>query len=111
VDRCYRCDDEKSEKIKIPIIPDIHKAVLAAAMATPDSFDMQRWHVCETTHCRAGWAVHLAGPSGYDLEARTSPLFAAMQIYRASGYEISPTRFFDSNEVALADMMRLAEAE
>ena len=70
---------------------------------------MGDWHSCETTHCRAGWAVHLAGPAGYALEKATSPVFAAQQIYKASGYEISPVRFFDDNEKALADMKRLAE--
>ena len=69
---------------------------------------MDGWHSCETTHCRAGWIVHLAGEAGYKLEAETSALFAAQQIYRASGFEISPCRFFDSNELALADMKRLA---
>jgi hypothetical protein len=72
---------------------------------------MGQWHACATTHCRAGWAIHLAGEAGYELEKNTSPVFAAMQIYRASGFEISPCRFFDGNEVALADMKRLAEEE
>lgn len=67
---------------------------------------MSTWHTCETTHCRAGWAVHLA--NAYELEKKTSPVFAAMQIYRVSGYEISPCRFFDNNEKAMADMERLA---
>ena len=71
---------------------------------------MGNWHSCETTHCRAGWVVHLAGEAGYDLERRTSPIFAAQQIYKASGYRISPVRFYDSNEDALADMKRLAGA-
>ena len=69
---------------------------------------MTSWHSCETTHCRAGWVVHLAGEAGYALEAATSPLFAAQQIYKASGYEISPCRFFDSDASALDDMRRLA---
>jgi hypothetical protein len=68
-------------------------------------------HSCGTTHCRAGWVVHLAGEAGYALEERTSSEFAAMQIYKASGYPISPCRFYESNEVALADMRRLAEEE
>ena len=53
--------------------------------------------------------MHLAGEAGYELERRTSALFAAQQIYKASGYEISPVRFFDSNEDAMADMKKLAE--
>ena len=71
---------------------------------------MDDWHACETTHCRAGWVVHLAGKAGYALEEKTSCLFAAMQIYKASGYKISPCRFFDSNEEAIEDMKKLAES-
>lgn len=41
--------------------------------------------------------------------AKTTTLFAASQIYKASGYLISPVRFYDDNEKALADMKRLAE--
>ena len=70
---------------------------------------MNDWHTCDTKHCRAGWVVHLAGDAGYALEKQTSTLFAAMQIYKASGYKISPCRFFDSNDDAMADMKRLAK--
>ena len=34
---------------------------------------MGDWHTCETTHCLAGWAVHLSGPAGYALEALVGP--------------------------------------
>jgi hypothetical protein len=69
---------------------------------------MGTWHTCETTHCRAGWVVHLAGDAGYALEQKTTTLFAAQQIYKASGYDISPVRFYDSNDKAMADMRALA---
>ena len=73
---------------------------------------MQNWHTCNTTHCRAGWVVHLAGASGKALEKKTSTLFAAMQIYKASSpIGVSPTRFFESNEQAMADMERCAAEE
>jgi len=73
-----------------------------------DALDMGVWHTCDTTHCRAGWVTTLAGDAGKELESKTSCLFAAQQIYKASGYEISPVRFFDSNEDAMEDMKRLA---
>jgi hypothetical protein len=92
----------------IPVIPDIHKALWEKAKQ-PEALNMDNWHSCDTTHCRAGWVVYLAGEAGYALEKKTSPVFAAMQIYKASGYAISPVRFYDSNEEALADMKRLAE--
>ena len=70
---------------------------------------MGQWHKCSTTHCRAGWVVHLAGEAGYALERFHNPLLAAQLIYSASGFEINPCRFFDRNKDALADMKRLAE--
>jgi hypothetical protein len=82
-----------------------------AAASGEGNLDMSDWHSCETTHCRAGWVVHLAGKEGYALEEETSTLFAAQQIYKASGYEISPVRFYDTNEDAMSDMKRLAEVE
>jgi hypothetical protein len=53
--------------------------------------------------------VHLAGEPGYALEKFHGTLLAAQLIYRESGYAISPVRFFDRNDEALADMKRLAE--
>jgi hypothetical protein len=38
------------------------------ALATPDALDMENWHKCKTTHCVAGWAIHLAGAEGAELE-------------------------------------------
>jgi hypothetical protein len=72
---------------------------------------MGRWHTCENTHCRAGWAVALAGPEGRALEQFYDTPLAAMMIYDASDptIRISPARFFETNTVALEDMRKLAE--
>jgi len=43
---------------------------------------MDSWHTCNTTHCRAGWIVHLAGKEGYELEKETNTSFAAMVLCR-----------------------------
>lgn len=73
---------------------------------------MGSWHTCDTTHCRAGWVVTLAGEAGKALEAHTSTEFAAMQIYKASSeIPVSPVRFYEDNETALADIVRCAEEE
>jgi len=90
------------------VIQDIHKRVYESA-SQPGAIDMSRWHKCGTTHCRAGWVVHLAGEEGYALERFHNTVLAAQLIYRSSGYEISPARFYDNNEDALADMKWLAE--
>jgi hypothetical protein len=94
----------------IPSIPDIHKRIYERA-SQPNAFDMGIWHSCETTHCRAGWVVHEAGEAGYALEKFHNTALAAMLIYRASGYEINPSRFYEADDLALADMKRLAESE
>ena len=65
---------------------------------------MGNWHTCQTTHCRAGWVVTLAGEAGAALEKWHGPELAAMLIYRESGAPINPARFYDSNEDALKDM-------
>ena len=72
---------------------------------------MDTWHTCENTHCRAGWAVTLAGAEGRTLESFYNTELAAMLIYDASApdFKINPARFYDDNEAALADMKKLAE--
>ena len=94
---------------EVPAIENIHQAVYAAVTATPQALDMSTWHTCETTHCRAGWVVTLAGEAGKALEADTSTPFAAMQIYRKSDPTWRMSNFFASNAEALADMKALAE--
>ena len=73
---------------------------------------MTDWHVCNTTHCRAGWTVHLAGEDGYKLERLTSTAFAARQIYKASSnIEVKYTAFYKSNEEAMDDIERCYREE
>src|SRR5690348_5739922 len=117
---CSRCSGLKDvygqagQKAAVPLVPavpvveDLHKK-LYAAVSQPAALSMANWHTCETTHCRAGWVVHLAGEPGKKLEQFFNTELAAMKIYAASGYKINPSRFYDSNEDALEDMRRLAE--
>jgi hypothetical protein len=93
-----------------PKIENIHQKIFEA-VSNPNALDMSDWHTCNTVHCRAGWAVHLAGAAGYELERFHGSLLAGQLIYRESGYPINPCRFFDTNAAALADMKRLAEGE
>ena len=64
----------------IPTIENIHARVLEAATAKPTALNMSDWHTCGTTHCRAGWAVHLAGEAGYALERFHGTALAAQLI-------------------------------
>ena len=73
---------------------------------------MSNWHTCETTHCRAGWVVTLAGEQGKELERKTSTRFAARQIYKASSnIGVTYPAFFVGNDEAMKDMKRCAELE
>ena len=91
------------------MIPAIDAKILAAVTARPGSLDMAHWHgaddagpSCETTHCRAGWAVHLAGEAGYALERRFDAAYAGRIIYLASaGY--CPD-FYTDNKSAMEDI-------
>ena len=96
----------------VPTIENIHQRIYDAA-SSPKSLDMTSWHTCEKTHCRAGWVITLAGEAGKALEKFYDTPLAAMKIYDASSSlpKISPVKFFDDNEAALADMKRMADLE
>jgi hypothetical protein len=86
--------------------------MLEAVTETPKSLKMNKWHTCNTTHCRAGWVVTLAGEAGAKLEKETSTAFAAHQIYKASSpIPVHYPRFFDTDTVAMADIVLCAKKE
>jgi hypothetical protein len=91
------------------VIEEIH-ARLREAVTQSRALEMHAWHTCETTHCRAGWIVTLAGEQGKVLEKFHDTLLAAILIYDASdpNYKINPCRFFDSNEDAMRDILACA---
>ena len=73
---------------------------------------MSSWHKCETTHCRAGWVVTLAGAGGAALEWAMGTPTAAAIIYLASDPKLEKMPdFYADNGEAMADMKRLAEIE
>ncbi|WBT40133.1 pentapeptide repeat-containing protein [Hyphomicrobium sp. DMF-1] len=95
-------------------IANIHQKVYAAA-SLPNALDMGSWHAtdsCGTTHCRAGWVIHLAGDGGRALEYVMGTPAAAAVIYMASDPTLEKVpAFYCGNDDALEDMKRLAEAE
>ena len=94
-----------------PVIPNIHQAVYAAA-SQPNALNMRDWHTCETTHCRAGWVVMLAGEEGKALENKIGTPAAASLIYLASDPDLGKfPSFYCGDAEALADMKERAEAE
>lgn len=113
--RAVPADGEAEAALGAPIIPvieNIHQRVFEAA-SKPKALNMGDWHSCNTTHCRGGWVVHLAGEAGYALERFHNTALAAQLIYDASDPTrmFNPSRFFDGGMAARADMKRLAEEE
>ena len=74
---------------------------------------MSTWHTCETTHCKAGWIITLAGEMGKILEEKIGTASAAYRIYRASDtYNLlRGVDFYSSNQAALIELEWLAKAE
>lgn len=96
---------------EVPIIENIHQKVYEAA-SQEAALDMKNWHTCDTTHCRAGWVVTLAGEAGKALEDKYGTPKAASLIYAKSDPNIGKMpNFYCYNETALDDMKARAEEE
>lgn len=92
-------------------IPDIHQTVYRAATQTKGALNMDAWHTCDTTHCRAGWVTTLAGTAGGWLERQLCYSAAANLIYLHNGYQINEERYYQGRRYALANMRKLAQLE
>jgi Pentapeptide repeats (8 copies) len=90
---------------EVPVIPHLD-AVILGALETGGTLDMATWHQCATTHCRAGWAITLAGEDGRKLEEKYGSERAGGMIYKASTGRIP--HFFATNERALEDIRECA---
>ncbi len=91
---------------EVPVVEDLDRKILAAIESGNGALDMSKWHTCETTHCRAGWAIALAGEQGAALEQQNGPQRAGMLIYSVSTGRVP--HFFGSTENALADIRACA---
>ena len=92
---------------EVPVVPNLDQRILDAIAQPGASLDMGMWHSCENAHCRAGWAIHLAGEAGYALEMQLGQSeLAGRAIYLASTGR-SP-HFYATNEMSLEDMRRCA---
>ena len=96
----------------VPVVPNLHSLILESLDAG-GKLDMRGWHSCETTHCRAGWAIHLAGKAGYALESKIGSCAAGALISVASCPQLhgKVPDFYASDHAALSDIRRLAELE
>lgn len=94
---------------EIPVVPLLDSTVCKIVNSGEGSLDMSDWHGCETTHCRAGWAIHLAGKQGYELEEKYGSHAAGEKIYLASTGRVPD--FFATNKDALDDICKWGAIE
>jgi pentapeptide repeat protein len=92
----------------IPVIENLPGKILEVIEKPGCTLDMGRVHVCDTTHCIAGWTVHLAGAAGYALEKKLGWAPAASLIWAKS--HKGPRPFFHgSNERAIQQLKKCVE--
>jgi hypothetical protein len=91
---------------EVPVVEALDAKMLQVIESGAGTLNMGTWHTCETTHCRAGWAVKLAGEAGDVLEQKYGPEQAGAMIYRASTGHVP--YFYATNEAALDDIRKRA---
>ena len=105
-----KTDAERAERFRkhhpeVPVLENLDKKILEAIEAGGE-LNMGDWHTCATTHCRAGWAITLAGEKGAALEKEHGPRRAGLLIYGCSTGRVP--HFFASNEAAMEDIRACA---
>lgn len=99
------------------IVPNIDAAILAQIESNPKMFSMGSWHGdekcnaenwCGTTHCRAGFAICLAGEPGFALRNKYGNEVAGRIIYAASRPDLPLPNFHATDRAALADLRAAA---
>lgn len=102
----------------VPVVVDIDEKIFNIIHANPRLFSMRSYHKpgkddgpdflgfpCGTSHCRAGWAIALAGKAALELENKYGSNIAGALIYAASRPDQPIPNFFCSNERALVDLL------
>jgi hypothetical protein len=90
----------------VPIVRGLDAKILKLIESGDGELNMAAWHTCKTAHCRAGWAVVLAGDVGHKLEAKIGTAAAGALIYHRSTGRVP--NFYASDEDALADIIACA---
>ena len=104
--RIARAERYRQRHPDVPVVADIDTRILTIVEANPSALNMSRWHTCETTHCRAGWAITLAGEAGKELEDAHGPCEAGRRIYMASTGRVP--HFYATDAAALEDLRACA---
>ncbi|NBV06628.1 MAG: hypothetical protein EBS06_05270 [Proteobacteria bacterium] len=94
-------------------IPNIDSAIFESIKTGKGELDMNSWHGkdkvneenwCGTTHCRAGYAICLAGKEGFELEKKYGSELAAKMIYAVSRPDEKLPDFHASDEEVLEEL-------
>ena len=88
----------------IPALLTLDNDLLALLQRGTGNIDMSAWHSCATTHCRAGWALTLAGEAGAALEEAVGTSLAAALLYARAYPDLPVPNFYATNEEAVADI-------
>ena len=94
----------------IPKVERLHAKIMEA-INSGGKLEMHTWHTCETTHCRAGWAIQLSGVEGKRLENQVGSCAAGALIFAASYPDQRVPDFYANNKDAMADIERCAKEE
>ena len=68
---------ELGDTFKESYDPTLKAKILKAVESPKNALKMDQWHSCESTHCIAGWAVHLSGDKGKQMEDASTTYLAA----------------------------------
>jgi uncharacterized protein (DUF2237 family) len=101
-----RAQRYREQHPEVPVVEALDAKLLSILESGKGKLKMSTWHTCLTTHCRAGWAITLAGDAGKVLEEKYGPQCAGTLIYRASTGHVP--HFFATNERALEDIREQA---
>ena len=86
----------------VPIIPAIDAAIEDAinnnGILAMETWHGEEWNWCGTTHCRGGWAIHLAGEKGKALQDSVGVYYAAALVYCVSRPGAYPDFYTDDGE-------------
>jgi hypothetical protein len=95
---------------EIPKIENLDAELFKIIKTKKGSLNMGRWHgedkapACKTTHCRAGWAIHLAGEFGRAMEWALGAPVAGALLYARAYPDLPIPNFYATNEDAIADI-------
>ena len=94
----------------VPAIAHLDARIYARITSGGGTLSIDDWHTCATTHCRAGWAITIAGEAGAKLEREVGPAAAGALIYAVSRPGRLPN-FLASHRYAMASIKADAEAD